>query len=374
MLARDWGRRLDPRPQLTRRSLRERADRLRNRFFLILQCGLFGALAWVIAHDVLDHPQPFFAPVTVLVTLGLTYGQRLRRVVELTAGVAIGVFIGDVFVHIFGTGAWQLAVVVVCSMCLAVLLGAGGLIMIQAGVQSMIVVILVAPPGTAFSRWLDAAVGGIVAIIAATITPTSPIRRPRVKAGEVLTELSDVLAETATAVRRRDQDRVDTALDRARDSESMLTELREATAEGIAVTRQSPFRRRHGPSVVGIADIQEPLDRAIRNLRVLVRRASVAVWVGELVPPSYLDILDDLAATMGEMATDLTARRDPEDSRDALVRIARRCSLASRRTSLSGEVIRAQMRSTVVDLLMLTGLTYAEARGQVPARAEDLDD
>ena len=372
--ARDWGRRLDPRPQLTRRSFAARAERLRNRFFLILQCAVFGGLAYLIAHDLLDHPTPFFAPITVLVTLGLTYGQRLRRVVELTVGVAVGVFIGDVFVHLFGSGAWQLAVVVVCAMSIAVLLGAGGLIMIQAGVQSMVVVILVAPPGQAFSRWLDAAIGGVVAVLAATITPTSPVRRPRVQAGKVVHELSSILAETATAVRRRDQSRADAALERARASEAMLDELREATAEGIAVTRQSPFRRSHVPSVIGISEIVEPLDRAIRNLRVLVRRGAVAVWVGEPVPPGYLDLVDELGEVMGRMADELSQRRDLDPLRDDLTRIARRAGLSSRETSLSGEVIRAQVRSTVADLLMLTGLTYAEARDQVPARADDLDD
>ncbi|MDE9366026.1 FUSC family protein [Luteipulveratus sp. YIM 133132] len=373
-VARDWGQRLDPRPQLTRRSFADRVERLRNRSFLILQCAVFGSIAWLLAHNLLDHPQPFFAPITVLVTLGLTYGQRIRRVLELTVGVAVGVLIGDTFVHVFGTGAWQLAVVVTCSMSVAVLLGAGGLIMIQAGVQSLVVLILVAPPGTAFSRWLDAVIGGLVALVAATITPTSPVRRPRVQAGVVVTELSAVLTETATAVRRRDQERADAALERARSSEELLEELREATTEGIAVTRQSPFRRRHGASVVGIADILEPLDRAVRNLRVLVRRGAVAVWSGEAVPPSYLDLVDDLAAVMERMAGLLLDRKDAEELRPDLLRIARRSGVSSRRSSLSGEVIRAQVRSIVVDLLILTGLTYVQAREQVPARADDLDD
>ena len=41
---------------------------------------------------------------------------------------------------------------------------------------------------------------------------------------------------------------------------------------------------------------------------------------------------------------------------------------------LSAEVIRAQVRSTVVDLLMLTGLTYAEACVVIPAPARGPDD
>ena len=43
---------------------------------------------------------------------------------------------------------------------------------------------------------------------------------------------------------------------------------------------------------------------------------------------------------------------------------------------LSAEVMRAQVRSTIVDLLMLTGLTYDEARARIPASAalDDPDD
>jgi hypothetical protein len=43
-------------------------------------------------------------------------------------------------------------------------------------------------------------------------------------------------------------------------------------------------------------------------------------------------------------------------------------------TSLSAEVIRAQVRSIVVDLLMLTGLTYVEACARVPVPADGLAD
>lgn len=372
--AQDLGRRLDPRKRLTRTSFHQRLERLRSRIFLIIQCAIGGALAWVLAHDVLDHPQPFFAPVTVIVALGLTYGQRLRRVIELTVGVAIGVFVGDVFVHVAGSGPVQIAFVVLVSMVLAVLAGAGGLMMVQAGVQSMIVVVLVAPPGTAFSRWLDALVGGAIALIAAMITPTSPIRRPRIQAAAVLTELADVLGQTATAVRRRDQSRADAALARARDSEALLVDLREATEEGIAVTRQSPFRRRHAPAMVALADLVEPLDRAIRNIRVLVRRAAISVWMDEQVPPAYLEMVEDLAEVMRSMAEDLNERRTPLAARPTLLRIGRVSTLAATHTSLSGEVIRAQVRSTVVDLLMLSGLTYEESRDQVPAHVEDLDD
>lgn len=373
-----WQDRVDPRPHLTRSAWQVRTNRLRNRFFLIVQCAIGAAVAWSIAHYALGHPQPFFAPVTVIVTLGLTYGQRLRRVVELPIGVAIGILVGDTFVQVFGSGPWQLAFVAVTSMSIAVLLGAGGLIMVQAGVQSMIVVTFVAPPGYAFSRWIDAVVGGAVALVAATITPTSPVRRPRQEASQVLRELAAVLTDTATAARRRDPDRAREALARARASEGLMSSLREATDEGIAVTRQSPFRRKSAPSVGAIATLTEPMDRALRNLRVLVRRVGVAVREGQPLPPAYLDTMDSLAETVDLMADELQERRTPDNVRPALLLLADETATISTAgsgaTSLSAEVVRAQLRSIVVDLLVLTGWTYEQVREHVPPQEFELDD
>ncbi|MGH8970656.1 MAG: FUSC family protein, partial [Actinomycetes bacterium] len=146
-----------------RMSTRDRVDRLRRRSFLIVQVALAAAIAWLVARELLDHPRPFFAPVAVIVSLGLSYGQRLRRVAEVTAGVAVGVGVADLFVHVFGTGTWQIAVVVACSMAVAVLIDGGGLIVTQAGVQAVIATTLLPSPGAGLGRWLDAVVGGAVA-------------------------------------------------------------------------------------------------------------------------------------------------------------------------------------------------------------------
>src|SRR6476620_10694522 len=138
-LWRERGAALGPRAaRRSRDSLRRRTQRLRSRFFFIAQCAIAAALAWWAGRTLLHHHAPFFAPVTAMVCLGLTYGQRLRRVVEVTVGVAIGVFMGDVFVQVAGSGVWQIAVVAILAMSVAVFLGAGTIIVTQAGVQSVI--------------------------------------------------------------------------------------------------------------------------------------------------------------------------------------------------------------------------------------------
>lgn len=364
---RQRGAELAPRAvKRSRASMRTRLTRLRERAAFILQCGVAAALAWWVARSLLDHPLPFFAPVTAIICLGMSYGQRLRRAYELMVGVAVGVFIGDLFVHYFGTGVWQLALVSVVAMSLAALLGAGLLLTTQAGVQSVIVTTLVAAPGQAFSRWLDAVTGGVLALAITVLAPAAPVRRPRLQAAQVVAEISGILRDTAASLVERDPAMASAALKRARGSEAKLNRLRSAAAEGMAVVRLSPLRRRHLPGVQAIDDLLEPLDRAIRNLRVLVRRAAIATWREEFVPTSYVGLLTTLADATDEISAELGQRRLPTTARRGLVAIADLTAVIDPNASLSSEVMRAQARSMVVDLIMLTGLSYEEARQMVP--------
>jgi uncharacterized membrane protein YgaE (UPF0421/DUF939 family) len=309
-----------------------------------------------------------------MVCLGFSFGQRLRRVAEVMVGVAVGVGVGDLFVRFFGTGIVQIVIVVALAMSVAVLLGAGNLMTTQAGVQAAIVTTLLPNPGAGFSRWLDAALGGLVALAAATIAPAAPIRRPRQQAAEVLNELAAILVETAEGLRAKDPELVTDALRRARSSESLLDDLRSAAEEGVAVVRMSPFRRRHRGRVQEVADLVIPLDRAIRNIRVLVRRAAVSVWREEQIPDEYPALLERLAdgtrliaESLFEPAADVAAHR-------VLGELGRRTAVMPIPSGLSAVVMLGQIRSTIVDLLELTGTSYDEARELVPLRHDGLDE
>ncbi len=360
--------------RVSRTAWLRRGERLRFRLPIILQAAFGAGAAWFVAHDLLDHPIPFFAPVTAMICLGLTYGNRVRRAIELTVGVAIGVLVGDVFVQSFGVGIWQIAAVCIVAMSLAVLAGAGQLLMLQAGTQGVIVATLITGDGQAFGRWIDAVVGGLVAIIITVAAPSgSPLRRPREKAAAVVQHFAMALGQCAIGLRERDADTVASALDAARDLQPEMVDLEEAAAEGLALARMAPLRRRQRTSVHIIDDLLFPLDLAIRNVRVLIRRAEVCVIEGEHMPDSYIDLVDELALAAAYISDELAEGRDAVQAREDLVNLARRSTWAVRKAGVSAEVMRAQVRSTVVDLLRLTGLSAAEAVARVPTTRTDLD-
>jgi len=346
-------------------SAERRLRRLRSRSFMIIQCAVTAGLAWLLA-DWLIGPRPFFAAVAAIITLGFSFGQRWRRALEVSVGVAVGVGIGDLFVRFFGTGHWQIVLVCLIAMSIAVLLGAGTLMTTQAGVQAIIAITLFPDPAAGLSRWLDAVVGCVLALLVATIVPAGPIHKPSRLAAALLRDIAATLREAAGALRAGDVEAADTVLDRARRSEDQLEDLEEASREGVAVVRGSPFLRHRLQSVKAFAELYPGLDRVCRNLRVLARRTAIALWRSESVPAAYVDLLEQLADAAAFMSDEMDQQRLPARAKDLLAEVGAATSRLPIHESLSAVVILAQIRSMTVDLLELTGLSPAEARQLIP--------
>jgi uncharacterized membrane protein YgaE (UPF0421/DUF939 family) len=354
-----------------RTSVRERVDRVRGKAWHLGQCAIAAALAWFLASGVFHHQAPVFAPIVAVVCLGTTYAQRLRRVAEITVGVAVGLVVADLFLMVAGTGAWQIGVIVLVAMSAAMFLDAGGLLVTQAAVQSIFVVAFVATPGDALTRWFDAVIGGAVALLAAAVVPAAPLRRPRSQAAVVVRTISTLLRDAAQCTRDGDVQRAARVLASARATEAPLRELQRAADEGLAVIASSPFQRKHKEKVRSVADLVEPLDRAVRSTRVLCRRVAVNADRQIHVPDSYATLLDDLAD-----ATDVVARVLAENSpaargRAGIIEVGR-ATARLERGSLSVDVLLVQIRSLVVDLLQVTGMDYEEAVAVMPRIPEEL--
>ena len=360
---------LDRALRRSRASARQRLARLEANAWHIAQCSVAAGVAWLVATDVVGHETPFFAPIAAVLGLGTSYGQRLRRVAEVTLGVAIGVFVADLFVLLFGSGAWQLTVVVALSMTTAFLLDAGRLFVTQAAVQSIVVVTLIPDPGAAFTRWSDALVGGAVALVAATLVPRAPLRRPREQSAVVVRKVAALLNAAAEVMTEGDVDRAMDLLADARTTDVLIRELQDASDEGLSVVASSPFRLRHREPLRRMAELVEPLDLAMRNTRVLVRRAAVAAYRREPVPPAYAKVCAELADAAYLVAGELEADRMPAAARPALLEVAAATSQVERSRELSAEMVLGQMRSVTADLLRITGLGVVESTDALPPLA-----
>lgn len=341
--------------------------RLRATSWSILQCAVGGAIAWVFATEVLGHDEPFFAAVAAIVCLGMSSSQRLRRVGELAVGVTLGVGIADLIVSWIGSGAWQIAVVVILAMSAAQVLDGGGLVTMQAGLQAVFVTVLPQPPGGNLVRWEDALVGGATALVVAAVAPADPGRQVWWHGRMLVTELADVVAEGAAALRTGNAARAASALERARATQSDIDTWRGAIQAGEEISRLSPLRWHRRPDLARARAALVGIDDAVRGMRVALRHVTAVLERGESLPSPVAGMLEDFAAILRALRHDLGGPPELATSRGALAAFAPRLDrnvLCAK--SLSATVVVAQVRSAVVDLLGIHGMDVDEARALLP--------
>ena len=357
---------LDRMWHVSRTSARARVKRWEAKRWQIAQCAIAAGVAWFVASDLLGHPTPFFAPVAAVVALGTSYGQRLRRVAEVTVGVAVGVFLADLLVAGLGSGWWQIALIVALAMSAALLVDGGQLLVTQAAVQSIVVATLLPDPGAAFTRWTDAVIGGAVALVAATAVPAAPLRRPREQAAVVMHKIATLLRAAGEVMDDGDVEEALDLLADARSTDYLIRELQDAANEGLSVVASSPFRVRHRDDLRKMSELVDPLDRALRSTRVLVRQTAVAAYHRRPIPKSYSQLALELADAADLAAAELGADRMALAARTPLLTVGEATGRVERTDVLAAEAVLAQLRSVVVDLLMVAGLDQAESTDALP--------
>ncbi|MEA2310688.1 MAG: hypothetical protein QOE28_656, partial [Solirubrobacteraceae bacterium] len=231
--------------------------RLRERLWPIVQTAAAAVAAWYLAEVLLGVHQPLFAPIAAVVALGATHGQNGRRAFELVGGVVIGVSVADVIVHMIGLGPWQAGVMVVLAMGAAVLLGGGELLVSEAGVSAILIVTLNPTGGLSPNRFLEALIGGGVALLVSVLLfPPDPALRVARALNVVFGELGRVLGELARALEAGDAGAAERAQVSARAIDDHVTRVRTELAELRDTARFAPPRRRS----------REPLARYERGL------------------------------------------------------------------------------------------------------------
>ncbi|MDR6597180.1 aromatic acid exporter family protein [Saccharothrix longispora] len=344
-----------------------RLKRWRSTALPIAQAALAAGFSWLVATEVVGHPRPFFAPIAAVVCLGVSLGQRLRRVVELVVGVAVGVGVGDVLISLIGSGPWQIALVVALAMSAAVLLDGGAVIALQAGSSAVLVATLLPPSaGGGLDRMVDALVGGLVGLAVTALLPANPLTVAHRQAKVVLGELSTALRGVADAVAGRDAVRAAGVLARLRDSQDAVDEFRDALKTGGEIATIAPIRRRRRHELGRYGTAATPVDYALRNTRVLARRALAALRDDEPVPDVLPDVLRRYAEAVDVLRDELQRGDEPVRARAAVCAAAGSTTHVLGGEGFSTRVVLAQVRSVAVDLLQATGLSRAEAVESLP--------
>jgi len=350
----------------TRRGARKRLtdsfERLRSSALPIVQCALAAGLAWWVAKDLVGHQQPFFAPIAAVVSLGLGLGARLRRSVELVCGVTVGIGVGDLLVSLIGSGPWQIALVVTIAMSTAVALNSGPIFAMQAGNSAVLVATLLPPGGTGGpDRMVDALVGGLTGIAVVAMIPTHPVRRARRNAAEVLATASEVLRKVETGLVENNPKPIEDALKQARATQPAIDTMRTHLKGGREISRISPLYWNSRGRLAVLTAAADPIDHAMRNIRVLARRSLTLVRDDEILDPRLVQRFAEVADAVDVLRAMVLAEPGEQPDQAEAARVLR--SIAKKMdpdliagAGVSATVVFAQMRSLIVDLLQTAGL------------------
>jgi uncharacterized membrane protein YgaE (UPF0421/DUF939 family) len=350
----------------SRADLRTRVGRLRIAAPMIAQSALAAGGAWYLAREIGGGSgPPFFAPVAAVVSIGSALGQRLRRTVELVLGVSLGVGIGDLIARAIGNGTVALVVVVALAMSAAVLLDGGQLLVMQAGTSSVLVATLLPSGGglAGLDRCGNALIGGTVGILVGLVLlPLNPLRVAGRAVGPVIDGASRALVATADALAAADTDAARSALGSLRALNPAMAQMSTALATCAEIARVAPIRWRSRDRFAGYAEAAPQLDYAVRNMRVVARRAGVLLRTEHSCPPQLVEAVRLLARATRCVGAWLGEGSEPRECRHLLVE-----AFATARSAMGPDsseaviVLIAQLRSVAYDLLRATGLNRVQA-------------
>lgn len=290
------------RPSVVLAAARAGNKRLRLVWFNLIQTSVAAGLSWYLAHDVLEHPQPFFAPIAAAVSLSTSNVLRAQRAIQMMVGVTLGIGLGSVVQAVLGPGAVPIAIAALVALGAAVFIGGGfighGMMFANQTVVSAILVLALFHSGLGWERIFDALIGGGVAIVFAVLLfPADPLRVLRNARVGVLGVLHDVLSRAADIAVGRKAPPSDwplTAVDRVHEQLSGLLEARTTARQ---VVRVAPRRW-------GMRDTVHAADRQAVHVALL---AGSVLQLARAVAPTADGSRDGLPQTVPTVLVVLAA-------------------------------------------------------------------
>lgn len=353
------------------KSVQARLKRVRKRLLPILQIGLAAGLAYFLARDVAGHPRPFFAPISVVIIIGMTGGDRVSKSLDMALGCILGVLVGDLIFYRLGDGGWQIAVIVAGSLLIASFLSSSILVNNQAAIGAILIATIMPPDAevTGIDRTVDAIIGCLVALATIALIPQAPMQSARAEVSKVLGIMSSVLDDVSDGLRENNPASIDEALDLIRGTQTGIDDLAAAIKAGQETSRVSPFLWGTRRYINSLARVIPPVDNAVRTTRVLARRAGVLADDNDSATTAQIQLLD----TLSQVCLELSEVYDV-NSRVTQATVIPQCVNELRQAAqeagmdvipedgvLSAYAILAQTRSLIVDLLMVCGMSNESA-------------
>lgn len=337
----------------------------------LVQATAAATVAWLIARLVVHHHEPFFAPISALVSLNTSLGERGLNALRLLQGVVLGVAVGELTLLTFGEGFGSLALGTFVALVLARALGGARIALAQAAVGA-ILTITAANGQVGPQRLMDALIGGGVALVFSQLLfSPEPLRLLRRVETNALAAMADGLDLTARAL-DGDEALAERAIGSQRELRDHLSELARMRGASARIARHSLVWRAQIAPLVRENEDAGHLD-LLGNSCLLLTRTSLGanVEVRRLLAPCVRALsttLADLARQPGDRAT-----RQRAVDRSLEVLRTMRSLPAAPDPELTAAM--AAARIAVTDLMLFVGVDPDEARAATreEARKQELE-
>ena len=324
----------------------------------LLQGTAAATAAWVIAKYVLDHEQPFFAPIAALIALNTSLGERGLNALRLLQGVIVGILVGELALGFLGASVGSLALAVFVSTFLARALGGPRITLAQAAVSAILIVAL-ADADAGVARLLDALTGAGVALVFSQILfspePVALLRRAEAAA---LAGMADGLQLAARALAEGDRRLAEEAISDLRELRDRLGELNRLRRASTRVARRSlVWRSRVGP-VVQEKENADYLDLLGGSCVILARSTALLPSAERSqLEPSVRELADALDVLAGGLGDRLTRQRAADRALEVTRGVAG--SDVPPDSNLAFAIV--ALRLVATDLMVFAGVDPSEA-------------
>jgi len=314
--------------------------------------------AWIVAKHVVNHHEPFFAPIAAVVALNTVRGERGRNALRLLLGVVLGITAGELTVAALGGGYGRLALATFVAMAVARALDGARIVIAQAGV-SAILTVAVANGEAGTQRLVDALIGAGVALVFSQLLfsaePVALVRRAQVAA---LARMAKGIELTASALASHDDTLAERAMRELRGLRDPLAELARTRRASTRIVRHTLVWQTRRTAVVRENENAEQLDLLGSSCLLLARTVSAT-------SPSEQR---SLAPAVQQVASALTALARKPDDRPTRQRAAD-CALAvakgiTGRSVPPGSALAAaimSLRMVTADIMLFAGVDPVEA-------------
>src|SRR5699024_8976956 len=119
----------------------------------IVRAAVAAARAYFVSGLIWGHEHPFFSAIVAFVIIGFGIEKKMRKIVEMSAGVMLGVVLGELARSVIGSGTWQIVVVVFVAGMAGRFIDSSNPFGFPGGIQSLPVCVMPIPPLIGSGTW-----------------------------------------------------------------------------------------------------------------------------------------------------------------------------------------------------------------------------